>query len=128
MLVQMATRIYVVEDDDDAGYLLSDVLAAHGFAATFVGQANQCLQRLTSEPSDVVITDFQMPDMNGIELCERIRETFPGVLTIVVTGMGADVKARAVKAGAFECALKPVRITALIESIRRGLERQQASS
>jgi len=107
--------------------LVSEKLARHGYASTFVTCAQSCLECLQSEHIDVVITDVQMPGMSGLELCEQLREHHPGCVTIVLTSMSAPGLALdAARAGAFELARKPARMDVLEAAIERALEHGRA--
>ena len=119
----MNGSVLVVDDDIDTARLLRDALRRRGLDAHDVNSGGACLQRLAAEPADVVVTDLQMPDIGGIELCDRLRAEHPELLTIVVTGYGSlDTATAAIRAGAYDFILKPVQADALAIAVTRALE------
>src|SRR4051812_1334501 len=82
----MNRTILIVDDDEDTAALLRDLLRKRGFDATAVSSGQQCLEHLRDHPTDVVITDVQMPGMSGTDLCVMLRERHPDLLPIIVTG------------------------------------------
>jgi DNA-binding NtrC family response regulator len=119
----MNGSILVVDDDFDTASLFADGLRRRGLNVSEVFSGKRCLQRLSEQHVDVVVTDIQMPEMSGIELCNQVRELHPDVLSIVVTGYGSmDNAIEAIRAGAYDFITKPVKIDALAIAISRALE------
>lgn len=119
----MIGTILVVEDDPDTATLLRDALRKRGLDAEAVLSAPACLERLKTHPVDVVVTDIQMPEMSGIELCTKLRETYPDLLTIVVTGQGGlEAAIGAIRAGAYDFITKPVKVDALTIAVSRAID------
>jgi two-component system response regulator AtoC len=115
--------VLVVDDELDTRSLVEDALRKRGFEVEGVASADECLQRLQARSFDVVVTDVIMAGMTGIELCATLREQHPEVLSIVVTGFGAlDTAIEAMRAGAYDFIVKPVRIDALIIAASRAME------
>ncbi len=67
----MNSRILIVEDDSAMGALAMKVLELHGWASQWARSAHEALSLLESVDFDAVITDINMPGMNGLEFCER---------------------------------------------------------
>jgi len=112
-----------VDDEPSLGSTLAEVLHQRGYAAEAVSSGQACLERLARVGADVVVTDVLMPDMNGIELCQEVRERFRDVLPIVVTGVFAqDVAIAAIRAGAFDYITKPVKVRTLELAVARALD------
>jgi DNA-binding NtrC family response regulator len=121
----VATTILIVEDEPDTAMLFRDALVVRGFACEVVLSADDCLTRLAARDVELVVTDIQMPGMDGIELCRLLGERYPEVLTIVVTGAGGlETAVAAIRAGAYDYLQKPVKIDALAVSVARALETQ----
>jgi len=119
----MNGSILVVDDDFDTATLFADGLRRRGLNVSEVFSGKRCLQRLAEQHVDVVVTDMQMPEMSGIELCAHVRESHPDVLSIIVTGYGSmDAAIDAIRAGAYDFITKPVKIDALAIAISRALE------
>ncbi|MDQ3334813.1 MAG: sigma-54 dependent transcriptional regulator [Myxococcota bacterium] len=116
-------RILVVDDEEDTALLLRDILKKRGFSVEACFSGQQCLDRLRRETVDVVITDVQMPQMTGIELCGQLMERYPDVAPIVLTGYGRlDVAISAMRNGAYDFINKPVKSEALEVAVVRALE------
>src|SRR5690348_9558891 len=103
--------VLIVEDDQDTALLLAESLRRRGFKVEAVYSGEACLEFLQREHVDVVVTDVRMPGMNGIELCQHIRDTYPDVLPLVITGVGGiDMVIEAIRAGAYDYITKPVKV------------------
>jgi len=115
--------ILIVDDDDDTAVLLRDSLRKRGFDADAVNSAQQCLEHLRTDPADVVVTDVQMTGMSGIELCQELRQRYPDLLPLVLTGQGGlETAIAAIRAGAYDFITKPVKVDALAIAVGRALE------
>src|SRR3954471_1355841 len=114
--------VLVVDDDIDTAQLLRDGLRRRGLSVNSVHSARECLGRLATEPVDVVVTDIYMSDMTGLQVCEQIRQRYPDVLPIVITGQSTlDNAIGAIRAGAYDFILKPVKLDTLAIAVGRAL-------
>ncbi|MCG8528198.1 MAG: response regulator [Opitutales bacterium] len=82
----MASKILIVDDDDDFRGLLSDVFEQAGYEVTAVNNANNALEVFADQPFDAVVTDHNMPEMTGEELIQKIRGNEPDIPIILVSG------------------------------------------
>ena len=83
----------------------------------------EALSRIRARRPDLLLTDIRMPQMDGIELMRRVREEFPEILTLVLSGFGEFAYAqKALEYGAFSYILKPVDDAALSGEIRRCIQ------
>lgn len=67
-------RLLVVDDDQVIRMLLLEYLSCSGFLVEAVENGSECLEKLSQELPDVLLLDFQMPDMSGLEVLQKIRE------------------------------------------------------
>ena len=81
-----AHRILVVDDEPDVRHAFARALKFAHFLPTEASSADEALERCNEHTYDVVILDFMMPDMNGIELLARIRRRQPFIRSIVISG------------------------------------------
>jgi DNA-binding response OmpR family regulator len=112
-------RVLLVEDHADSAELLRMLLERHGFAVTIAGSVGTALAAAVAEPVDVLVSDMELPDGNGIDLLRQLRAD--GRLpAIALSGLDreADV-ARARAAGFDEYLGKPVSIGRLVDALRR---------
>jgi two-component system response regulator AtoC len=119
----MNGTVLIVDDDIDTAALLTDALRRRGLSADAVFSAHACLERIRSTAIDVVVTDVEMPEMNGVELCGLLYERYPDVLPIVLTGFGdLETAVAAIRVGAYDFLIKPATAEVLAVAIRRALE------
>jgi PAS domain S-box-containing protein len=80
-------KVLLVDDDVQVGKVAGAFLRRAGFEVTLVENGNEALHELRAEvPFDVMVTDYDMPGMNGAELALYARELHPGMATLVITG------------------------------------------
>jgi PAS domain S-box-containing protein len=121
--------ILIVDDDQDLRMTLADILQVKGFAVVDASGGKTALQMLSQENPAVVLIDLRLPDMDGLELLQRIRQLSPGTECIVVTGYASQASAiRAVNLGAYSYVQKPYDVEQLLVTIRRAMERRQAEA
>jgi two-component system, NtrC family, nitrogen regulation response regulator NtrX len=94
MLPERKFRVLVVEDDQRLRSVLAQVLADWGYEADMAADGIEALEKIDSFHPLVVISDFRMPRMDGLQLLNTIRETTPGVNFILVSGSEHLSKAR----------------------------------
>ena len=70
----MARRILVVDDDEMVLMALDELLKPEGYDVHTVGSGSEALRKLEENAYDLIMTDVIMPEMDGFELCKRIRE------------------------------------------------------
>lgn len=108
-VVGAPVRVLVVEDDRDHAELIKRSLARHRppFDVTVVGDGHACLDALTAGAYTLVLLDYTLPGMDGVEVLERIRELRPSVPVVLVTAQADErVVVRAMKAGGLDYVLK----------------------
>ena len=79
-------RILIVDDDDSIRFLLRAVLELRGYDVIEAENGYEGLLRYQAEPTDLVITDMQMPVMDGLELIMELQRTFPWVKVVAISG------------------------------------------
>jgi len=123
----MASRLLIVDDEPQIVRALTPAMAAAGFEVESSGAGEDALSRLASEPSDVVILDLGLPDMDGKEVIQRVRE-WSDVPIIVLSARDLEnEKIAALDLGADDFVNKPVGVGELLARIRaamRGRERR----
>jgi two-component system response regulator MprA len=83
--MQRQPRILLVDDDGEALEMLQEYLAEEGYAVETARNGVSALDKLLWFRADVVVTDFEMPGMNGLELIRIIEARYPGRATLLVT-------------------------------------------
>jgi two-component system response regulator AtoC len=113
-------RILVVDDDEKVRFVLSTTLERmeNGFKITAAGNGKDALTEFNHEPFDLVITDIRMPQMNGIELTEAIRQTKADTVVIWITAYECRyLQTERSKFEVFRCIDKPLRIEAIRQAV-----------
>jgi two-component system response regulator FlrC len=112
--------ILIVEDDPSLSEALSDTLEIAGYRTISAGDGREALARLAESPVRLVISDVQMPKLNGLSLLERIKAVYPDVPVLLMTAYGTIENAvQAMQAGACDYLVKPFAAEALVEQVAR---------
>jgi len=118
-------RALVVDDEANIRDLVAVYLRAAGFDVDLVGDGIQALERVGSDVYDVVILDLMLPEMDGAEVCRRIRER-SAVAILVLTARDDEVERIALlEAGADDYITKPFSPPELVARVRAVLRRTQ---
>ncbi len=117
-------RILFVEDDEDQLLTIPRVLAQLGHEVTAYGGAAPALARLALDAGafDVCITDYDMPDINGLELARRIAALAPRLPVILVSGRLGDIEDRELAGNIKKIVLKPYNQAIISAAIREVLD------
>jgi FixJ family two-component response regulator/anti-sigma regulatory factor (Ser/Thr protein kinase) len=115
------SRVLVVDDELIGSKMIALTLAKHGCEAILaesVERAKARLQEAGTETFDVVVTDFNMPEQNGLALVEWLRGTDPSLATIVITGSAEKhIVEEALRGGVSDFLEKPVSMARLLTSV-----------
>jgi two-component system NtrC family response regulator len=115
-------RVLVVEDDIDQRRLVASLLRGADFRVDEAASGEEAIAALERTSIDLVLCDWKLPAMDGMELLDEVRERFAGVAFIMVTAYGTISNAvRAVQAGADDYLTKPFERQALLLAIERVL-------
>jgi DNA-binding NtrC family response regulator len=116
----MGWRVLIVDDDRAMCELIEADLTRRDFDVVWHTSAEEGFASLRREDFDVVLTDLNMPQMNGIELCERIVADRPDVPVIVITAFGSlETAVAAIRAGAYDFVSKPIEVETLTIALER---------
>ncbi len=118
-----AGQLLVVEDDDSLREVLTFNLEEAGFEVTAVASGTEGLEAYDADAFDVVITDLRMPEIDGMELLDRLVERDPLAVVVMVTAFGSKDRAiEAMRRGAFHYVEKPVNKRTLLAVIETAVE------
>lgn len=113
-------RVLVIDDNPDLCANLRAGLELEGYEVLTAPNGEQGLQELAREPVDAVVTDLFMPDKDGIETIVALRERFPELGIIAMSGrMGATYLPVAREIGAATVLNKPFALSDLVAALRR---------
>ena len=115
-------RLLIVDDETAQMKALCHTLEDENYAATGFTSADEALKVLQPDEFDLVLTDLQMPEMDGIALLRAAQDIDRSLVGIVMTGHGTiDTAVEAMKAGALDYILKPFKLSAILPVLSRAL-------
>jgi response regulator of citrate/malate metabolism len=123
-----ARRVLAVDDDHDVLFTLRAISEVGNFDIVTLDSGSKGLELLKSEPFNLVIADYYMPEMNGIELVERIREFSDVPILVLTVDESLDIAHQFMEAGATDFATKPIRVADLISRINVHLNLSSAQT
>jgi CheY-like chemotaxis protein len=114
-------KILVVDDSDDTREMMAKLLELESFIVVTAEDGRKGFDRARSERPDIIITDINMPDINGIEMIKMLRNEseFSKVPIMAITAYGNTVAAEAIEAGANHASTKPIEFEALMGGIKQ---------
>ncbi len=122
----MKLRALIVDDDEATLDLMKFRLENDGFNVTASSRGASALENIREFDFDIILTDYNLPDTNGIEIVRTAKEVSPETEIIMITAFGSMDKAiEATKAGAFYYVEKPVKFDELRVLIEKAVERKQ---
>jgi len=124
-------RILVVDDEPKVAFFLQASLESleHNYQVVCAETGETALDEMNRTPFDVVITDLRMPGMNGLELMQRVRESYPQTRTILITAYGSDeVEAETRRLSAYRYLTKPFHIEDLTTAVQEAMGNQTANT
>ena len=120
ILLDVAMHILLVDDDPLVRDPVSDALRDGGFDVTTAESGTAALAALSGANPDVVVTDIRMPDGDGLELLETLRERAPDIDVVMLTAFDdMQTVVRAMRAGAFDFLTKPLDPEDLLNVLHR---------
>jgi two-component system response regulator AtoC len=115
--------ILVVDDNPDLAKLVVALLEDSGMSACRVSSGDAALNALEEAYFDLVLSDVKMPKMDGLELLERVRASYPEIPVVLLTGFGTvEMAVQAMRAGAASFVLKPYKDEVLVQTLRQALQ------
>jgi len=121
----MKTRILVVDDERSMREMLSILLEREGYEAVEAKDGQEAWQLFEASVFDLVISDIQMPGINGIELLARIKKLAPEIPVLMITAFAtAEQAVDAIKLGAFHYFTKPFNNDEIRALVRNALEKR----
>ena len=115
--------ILIVDDALFQRHLVKEILQDQGFELSEAASGEEALEKLKISEVDLVLLDITLPGKNGLETLEEIRRNHPSVKVIMVTAQAQKgIMLQAVKLGAEDYLIKPIKPDRLIQTVRKVLE------
>jgi len=118
-------KILIAEDDPTSALLLRKTLESDGYDVVATADGVQALATLRAQSFDAVLTDWMMPNMDGISLVRRVRAEFhePPPILVITALSSADARQHALEAGADDYLAKPYQPKSILQRLRDCIER-----
>ena len=118
-----ATHVVFVDDEPKVCHTVQKTLERAGMRVRCYPCADDCVKHLASQKCDLLITDVRMPGRDGMDLLDEVRERWPWIPVLIVTGYGdVPMAVRALKAGAADFVEKPLDRDTFLETVERLIE------
>jgi two-component system chemotaxis response regulator CheY len=116
----MSKKILIVEDDFDTRYVMSLILKGEGYEVITVADGECALNIAVEQKPDLMITDLNMPRLNGVELTRQIRlkDEIGKMPILAITAYGQTAANNALAAGASACARKPLTFSEFLPIVK----------
>jgi DNA-binding response OmpR family regulator len=125
-------KILIVDDDPDIAGAFSHLLQLADYEVLYAATGQECLRMARAERPDLILLDVRLPDLNGLEVCRRIKADpeLAWIVVINVTGIrtSKDDEAEGIEAGADAYLSKPVHLRTLLAHVQTLLRARQAET
>ena len=114
-------KVLLVDDEVEFISTISERLSSRGIDASTASSGEEALYLIEADPPDVVVLDVMLPGTRGTELLKLIKQEYPLVQVILLTGGDVSTRERmeGMRAGAFDYLMKPLSIEELMERLRK---------
>jgi CheY-like chemotaxis protein len=120
-------RVLVIDDDEESRTLIKAMLQGSGHYVMEASDGRDGLDQFAAKPAHVVITDINMPGMDGHAVIRTFRRDYPDIPIVAISGGGAtpkeDLLLQASSLGAREIIVKPFEFRQLVAAVERALTR-----
>ncbi len=124
--MDQTARILIVDDDENIRTVLKAILEDEGYNVDSVGTAKSAIEKTRRNFYNVALIDIRLPDMEGIELLAKVKDTTPRMRKIIITGYPTLQNAvEAVNRGSDAYILKPFDVNKILETIAKQLKEQE---
>jgi DNA-binding NtrC family response regulator len=121
------TNVLVVDDEKTVCNSCKKILTQAGYRVEVASSGEEALDKIKGDGFDVVITDWKMPRMDGLEVTRRVKKEKPQVVVIVITGYpSVENSVEAIRAGVSDFVTKPFTPEELSDAMLRALAKGQA--
>jgi len=119
-------RILIIDDDENIRKVLTTILEDEGYDVESVDTAKKAIERTRRKFYNLALIDIRLPDMEGIELLTKMKNTTPKIRKIIITGYPTLQNAvEAVNRGADAYIMKPFDMEKVLEEIKDQLKKQE---
>ena len=117
------SKILVVDDEQGIREALTGILEDEGYEVRVAPDGIEGLGLMQAEGIDLVMLDIWLPNMGGVDVLKEIKEHYPEVPVVIISGHGSiDIAVKAVKLGAFDFIEKPLSLERVVTAVQNALE------
>src|SRR5271157_1898081 len=121
---ETAVWVFLADDDEIFLEILAETVEEAGGEVGLASDGLAALEQLSAGDFDILISDLNMPRMDGLTLLKQVRALYPHILTILITGFGSLESAiQALRLGAYDYIQKPFMVEQVAVTIRNSVER-----
>ncbi len=111
-------RVLIADDEVEFASTLQTRLSLRKFETSMTNSGEATVTAVEKDQPDVLVLDLKMPDLDGLEVLARVKQSYPDLQVIILTGHGSFEAGReGMELGAFDYLMKPVDLGQLIEKI-----------
>src|SRR5215510_15396397 len=122
----MSEKILIVDDEPSNRNILSQELTHKGYSVLGASDGREALRKVESSRPNLIILDYMMPDLSGLEVLKELRKREHDTPVVVITAYGTMERAvEAIKEGAYDFITRPYEPDHIALVVRRALERQR---
>ena len=122
-------RVLIADDEIEFASTIVTRLKLRSFAASMDNSGKDALAAIEQEQPDVLLLDLKMPDLDGLEVLASLKESYPGLAVIILTGHGSfEAGLKGMELGAYDYIMKPVDLNLLIAKIEDAFEAASTKS
>lgn len=119
-------RTLVVDDNKDTCEIISDIFKEEGYRVKIAYNGETALQRIRKQPYDLIILDYRLSGISGLDVLEKLCQRRLSTRTIMISASGdEDVRARAQKLGAYDFFSKPFDVDNFLRVVERALNEKR---
>lgn len=119
-------NILIVDDDQALCHTLSDIFQEMCYEVETALDGKEALEKCAEKYFNVALIDIRLPDINGLELLNKLKGMNPEIEGIIITGYASvETVIEALRRGAFDYVTKPLNMDEVLETVREALERQR---
>jgi len=122
----MSDKILIVDDEPSNRKILSQELTQKGYSVVAASDGREALRKVESSPPDLIILDYMMPDLSGLEVLTELRKRENDTPVVMITAYGTMERAvEAMKEGAYDFITRPFEPDHIALVVRKALEQQR---
>ena len=119
-------KILIIEDEKSIRNVLKNILSEEdsNYLVEEAGNGKEGLEKIARDDYDLVICDIKMPEMDGVEVLEKIKQNHPDLTVVMISGHGdLEVAVETIRKGAFDYISKPPDLNRLLNTVRNALDK-----